>query len=107
MKKLSREWTRTFAKLNVMMKEKPFMDKDRFKKWRAMIEKEIAELEDLQSTPDVVCLDGDEGLALHKMELDLAIQKNDGADAKNLIEERLQWEEEAMAEAAEDEAEEE
>ena len=84
------------------MKEKPFMDKDRFK-----IEKEIAELEDLQSTPDVVCLDGDEGLALHKMELDLAIRNNDGKDAKNLIEERLQWEEEAMAEAAEDEAEEE
>ena len=89
------------------MKEKPFMDKDRFKKWRSMIEKEITELEDLQSTPDVVCLDGDEGLALHKMELDLAIQNNDGKDAKNLIEERLQWEEEAMAEAVEDEAEEE
>lgn len=48
-----------------------------------------------------------ERLALHKMELDLAIQNNDGKDAKNLIEERLQWEEEAMAEAAEEEAEEE
>lgn len=105
MKKLAREWTGTFAKLNAMMKAHPFMDQKKFKAWREMVEDEISDLEDIQESPDVVCADGEDGLKFHKMELDVAIEEKDGELAKQIIEERLQLDEDAQAE--EEEAEEE